>query len=137
MRRLASLCAATLLPLAAHASFSGGGPCPDFACYFIFIGGLAGAAGGVPGSAAIFACLHIFFSHPQRSQRKQILLGALFGAIAFEVFAVAASLVLLWEQAHPGHPRWLIAAGPVALYLLMAAASVRYARSAPRKGGQI
>jgi hypothetical protein len=132
MRRQAGLCAAMLLPLAAHASFNGGGPCPDFACYFMFIGGLAGAAGGVPGSAAIFVCLHIFLSHPQRSQRRQILLGALIGAIAYEVFAVAASFALLWEQAHPGHARWIPLAGPVALYLLMAAASVRYARSAPR-----
>ncbi len=128
--RLLAMCAMALLPVAAHASF-GGGPCPDFACHFWIFGGIVGAI-GVPASSGIFLCLHSFLAHPQRSQRKQCLLGALIGAIAFEIFAVAFSFALLWEQTHPGNPRWLIAAGPVALYLLMAAASVRYARSAPR-----
>jgi hypothetical protein len=125
-----ALCAMVLLPAAAHASF-GGGPCPDFACLFPIIGGML-AGIGIPASSGIFLCLHMFFAHPQRSQRQQCLIGALVGAIAFEVFAVAFTFAVLWEQAHPGHARWLTLAGPVALYLLMAAASVRYARSAPR-----
>ena len=132
MHGLAWLCAAALFPVAAHASFGGGAPCTDFACHFGMIGLLLGVVGGIPGSSAIFVCLHIFLCHPARSPRRQVLLGALIGAIAFEVFAVAASFALLWEQAHPGHAKWVTLAGPVGLYLLMLVGSVRYTRSAPR-----
>jgi len=124
MRRLAWLCAAVLFPVAAQASFGGGKPCPDFQCYFAIFGVLLGAVGGIPVSSAIFLCLHMFFCHPERSQRRQVFLGAVIGFIAFEVVAVAASFALLWEQAHPGQSKAVTLAGPVALYLLMAVGSV-------------
>jgi len=132
MRKLAWLCAAVLLPVAAQASFGGGGPCPDFQCYFGFFGLMLGAAGGVPVSSGIFLCVHMFFCHPQRSQKRQIFLGAVIGLIAFELCAAAFSLAVLWENAHPDQGRALTLAGPLALYLLMALGSVLYVRSAPR-----
>jgi uncharacterized BrkB/YihY/UPF0761 family membrane protein len=136
MLRLGWLCATALLPAAAQASFSGGGPCPDFQCYFLMFGLLAGVAGGIPVSATIFLCLHMFLHHPARSQRRQVFLGAVIGFIAYEVGAAAFSFAVLREQAaHPGQSEVTTLMGPALLYLLMAAGSVLYVRSPPAARG--
>ena len=123
-QRFAGLSAAILFPLAAYGSFGGGGPCKDFLCYFLFWGGLLGAAGGIPASAVVFVVLHLWFCHRARSKGRQAILGAFVGIVAFEISAACASLVSLKATANP----WL---GFAAAYVAVAIASVLYVRSDP------
>jgi hypothetical protein len=125
VQRFAGLSAAILFPLAAYGSFGGGGPCKDFLCYFLFWGGLLGAAGGIPASALAFVVLHLWFRHRARSKGRQAILGALLGIVAFEISAACASLVSLWGK---GVNPWL---GFAAAYVAVAIGSVLYVRSNP------
>jgi hypothetical protein len=111
------------LSATAHASF-GGRPCgADFACHFEGWGLLLGAF-AAPNSAFLFVLLHAGLRHPARSRIRQVCLGACAGVVAYEIAAACAALLGSWGQ----NPL----AGLIPVYVLLAAASARYARSAPR-----
>jgi len=131
MKRVACLVAAALLPLAAHASFGGGGSCKTFACYFTIIGVLVGVSGGIPASAFAFAMLHLMFRNEERSKVNQIFVGALIGIVAFEVGAAGWAYVASTGSAVGGNDRGPMI-GFAVPYLLLAALSVYYVRSTPR-----
>lgn len=126
------LAAGLLLPAVALASFGGGGPCRDFACYYLFFGLVLGVSGGIPLSAAVFIGLHLFFRHPERSKARQILLGGFIGILAFALCAASASHVALWAGTPtPQNERYPLI-GFLVPYILLALASVLYVRTAPR-----
>lgn len=118
-----SLLAAILLSPAAHASFGGGGACATVGCYFLMFGILVGVSGGMPASAVVFALIHFFFRHPERPKATQLVVGLFIGIAAFLVAALGASFMAV--------NNWNAAAGFLVPYALMAALSVRHARSAP------
>ena len=115
--------AAALFPMAAHGSF-GGTPCRDFACHFLFWGGLLGAAGGIPVSALMFSALHFGFCNRARSKVRQLLLGGLIGMVAFEISAACAALM----ASRGKNP----VMGFALAYVVLAIVSVMHARSSPR-----
>ena len=131
MIRFAYLIAAILLPLAAHASFGGGGSCNSFACHFTIIGILIGVSGGIPASAFVFAMLHLMFRNEERSKVNQVVVGALIGIVAFEVGAIGWACVASTSTSAGTSDRGPLI-GFAVPYLLIAALSVYYVRSAPR-----
>jgi hypothetical protein len=127
---------AALLPMAAHGSFSGT-PCrADFACHFLFWGFLLGVAWGIPASMFVFILLHVVFCNPARSKVKQGVLGGLLGIVAFEISAVCAAL--LAARTYPALYERYPLIGFASAFVLLAIASVLYARSSPghRRRGQ-
>ena len=122
--------AVLLSPLAAQGSFNSAGACATFGCNFAMLGLLVGGVVGIPVSASIFLGTNLWFCHPRRSQGRQAALGALFGAVAYEVVAAIGALMLTWEQAHGRlpPPAAVLLLGP---YVAMLVLSARFARSSP------
>lgn len=58
------------------------------------LGILFGLAGGLPGTAAVFALLNAMFCHPARSTMVHALLGALLGCVAYALCVLIGSLSL-------------------------------------------
>ena len=129
--RLACICAAALLPIAAYGSF-GGTPCrDDFACHFQVWGLLLGVVGGIPISGVIFVLLHVGFRHRARSKVGHWLLSAFLGFVAFEVAAVCAALMGAWGESSAGYHSAYPVVGLLSSYVVLAILYVLYARSAP------
>lgn len=128
----ACLAAVVLFPMAAYGSF-GGAPCrDDFACHFFTWGILLGTV-GIPVSGSIFAVLHLVFCNPARSASGQLFLGGFIGIAAYEISAAFAALIGASGMAAPGqHPDYLVI-GSISASLMLAAASVLYVRSSPRR----
>ena len=135
----ACLAAGVLLPTAAHGSF-GGTPCrDDFGCHFATWGVLVGVV-GVPISALIFAVLHAVFCHRTRSKVNQFFLGGFIGVVAYEISAACGALIGVSGKAAPGQETDHLLIGFISTYVVLAIASVLYARSSPdhrlrRQGG--
>lgn len=121
---------ALILPLAfatpsAHASF-GGVPCKgDFVCHFVVWGVLVGATAGIPLSSLGFVLLHVAFCNSGRSSFAQAIVGAIMGAMAYEIAAAAGALFGTWGR----NPM----VGLLLVWALLAAGSVLYVRSRPRR----
>lgn len=127
----ACIAAAVLFPMAAYGSF-GGTPCrDDFACHFSTWGVLV-AAVGIPISGLIFAVLHLGFCNRARSKLRQFVLGGFIGMVAYEISAACGALIGTSEKAVPGQETDYLLIGFVATYVVLAIASVLYARSSPR-----
>lgn len=112
---------AALLPVAAYGSF-GGTPCRDLACHVEIWCLLLGAV-GVPNSGLLFILLHLVFRHPARSKLNQAYIGGVMGVVAYLAAAFCAALLVNWNM----NPF----AGFVPVYVALAVASWRYARSNP------
>lgn len=120
----AAVAVAVLCPLAAFGSF-GGTPCrADFGCHFLFWGVLLGVTWGIPISGLTFIALHLGFCNSARSKGNQLMLGGLFGILAFEISAACAALMASWDK----NP-WI---GLGSSFAVLAMASALYARSTPR-----
>lgn len=120
--------AALILALTATpacASF-GGVPCrEDFVCHFAGWGLLVGIAAGIPLSCCAFIALHLFFCHPRRSRLVQAFLAAVLGVVVYEIAAAAGALAGTYGK----NPLTAL----LLVWAVLAAASVLYARSQPRK----
>lgn len=132
LRALAVSCGVLLLSPSALASFNGPLCKDDFGCTWAMIGLIFGVAGGIPVSVVLFAAVHWFCCHPERSKKKQLWVGVVLGVLAFEVWAAIAAYALMLEQAHPGLNRSLELLAVVAPYALMLGLSYWYVRSRPR-----
>lgn len=127
----ACIAAAALFPLAAYGSF-GGTPCrDDFACHFFTWGVLVGAV-GIPISGLIFAVLHLGYCNHARSKLRQFVLGGFIGMVAYEISAACGALIGASGKVTPGQETDYLLIGFVATYVVLAIASVLYARSGPR-----
>lgn len=124
--------AALLLPLGALASFNGPLCKGDFGCTWSLIGLVFGAAGGIPVSVVLFAGVHWFFCHPERSKKKQLWVGVVLGVLAFELWAAVPAYVMIIEETQAGLSRALSALAMLASYLLLLGLSFLYVRSSPR-----
>jgi len=122
--------AALLVPLAADASFNAA-PCHTFGCHFEMIGIFLGLLGGVPISGVIFVILHLANCNPERSKTKQLFLGGFLGIVTFELSAAAAAYVATAMQTTIDHNQYYPLAALLAVFILCAYLSVRYARSDP------
>jgi hypothetical protein len=123
---------ALLSPVEALASFGGSMCKGDFACTWAVIGLIFGAAGGVPVSVVLFAGVHWFFSHPERSKKKQLWVGVALGVLAFEAWAALAAYALMLGEANPGLSRPASLAALACAYAAMLGLSFAYVRSRPR-----
>jgi len=127
----ACIAAAVLFPMAAHGSF-GGAPCrDDFACHFFTWGVLVGAV-GIPISGLIFAVLHLILCNRARSKLRQFFLGGFIGMVAYEISAACGALFGTSGKAAPGQQTDYLLMGFASVYVVLAIASVLYARSSPR-----
>ena len=118
--------------MAVYGSF-GGTPCrDDFACHFVIWGGLVGVAGGIPISALIFAVLHLVFCNSARSKAGQFFLGGFIGIVAYEISVACGALIGTSGKAPPGQETDYLLGGFASVYVVLAIASVLYARSSPR-----
>jgi hypothetical protein len=117
--------------MTAYGSF-GGTPCrDDFACHFSTWGVLVGAV-GIPISGLIFAVLHLGFCNRARSKLRQFFLGGFIGMVAYEISAACGALIGASGKAVPGQETDYLLIGFVSTYVVLAIASVLYARSSPR-----
>lgn len=125
------IAAAVLFPMAAYGSF-GGAPCrDDFACHFFTWGLLVGAV-GIPISGLIFAVLHLGYCNHARSKLRQFVLGGFIGMVAYEISAACGALIGTSGIAAPDQQTDYLLIGFVSTYVVLAIASVLYARSSPR-----
>jgi uncharacterized membrane protein YuzA (DUF378 family) len=117
--------------MAAHGSF-GGAPCrDDFACHFFTWGVLVGVV-GIPISGLIFAVLHLVLCNRARSKPRQFFLGGFIGMVAYEISAACGALIGASGKAAPGQQTDYLLIGFASVYVVLAIASVLYARSSPR-----
>lgn len=127
----ACITAAVLFPMAAYGSF-GGAPCrDDFACHFFTWGVLVGVV-GIPISGLIFAVLHLVLCNRARSKPRQFFLGGFIGMVAYEISAACRALIGASGKAAPGQQTDYLLIGFALAYVVLAIASVLYARSSPR-----
>lgn len=129
--KLACIAAAVLFPMAAHGSF-GGAPCrDDFACHFSIWGVLV-AAVGIQISGLIFAVLHLVLCNRARSKLRQFFLGGFIGMAAYEISVACGALVAASGKVTPGQETDYLLMVFALVYVVLAIASVLYARSSPR-----
>ena len=128
MRRIFPYSAA-LFPVIAHASFNAG-RCTDFTCHFVTLG-VVGIV-GIPVFGVIFAVLHMAFSHPERSQLRQGMVGVAAGAIAFVLCAAATASMATLGKTTIGHNQSYPWIGLISMFLVCAVGSALYARSSPK-----